>query len=120
MMHDPRLEYYRAEGEQALWRSVVLKALMDATMPGFAGESQERFFARTEADAWIRAASRDFMEVCCLAGLDGDMVRSKYVAGAFNRAEIRMDRADFADPEVRRRKQSRKKVPVQLEFLLDP
>jgi hypothetical protein len=68
--------------EARLWRAVIFQARLDATMNIHLGPSrQSRTLANTEALArhrarhWLTGFSRDFREVCELAGFEPELVR---------------------------------------------
>ena len=68
--------------EQKMWQSVVVKAALDATSNP--SSSSDDYIAQKNADAWLRTGSRDFKEVCSLAGLDPDFIREAYIGGRIN------------------------------------
>ncbi len=57
---------------QALWRSVIMQALIDA-----ASNSKKRIdkLNRARAIEWLKYSDEDFIEVCTLANMDPDYVR---------------------------------------------
>ena len=66
--------------ERRLMQSVIITAISDAR-----GDTRDRRPERVEADRdaalkWITEAGRDFREVCDLAGLDADCVRTYALA----------------------------------------
>ena len=64
--------YNTARREQALWRAVIVQALMDASCGSKKQEAQQ---AKQEAIVWLRGNSKDFMTVCYYAGFEPDYVR---------------------------------------------
>lgn len=58
--------------EQALWRAVIVQALMDAAS---GSDKYEAAQARNEAVIWLRGSSADFATVCYYAGYDPEFVR---------------------------------------------
>lgn len=58
--------------EQAMWRAVIVQALMDAACGSQKYEAQQ---ARNEALIWLRGTSQDFATVCYYAGYEPDFVR---------------------------------------------
>ena len=66
-------EPYNAVGqEQAMWRAVVVQALMDAAC---GSQKYEAAQARNEALIWLRGTSQDFATVCYYAGFEPEFVR---------------------------------------------
>lgn len=63
-----------AHGETALWIAVIMQAMLDALSR--ATHSEARFY-KYEALCWLTGNSRDFIEVCLLAGLEPGYVRRK-------------------------------------------
>lgn len=63
---------YRVRGERALWRAVIVQALMDAACTSAKTEAKH---AREEALHWLTSMSADFRLVCDRAGLDAHYVR---------------------------------------------
>ena len=72
--YDPILvEPYNAVArEQALWRAVIVQALMDAAS---GSKKKENIQAREEARVWLRGNSPDFLTVCHYAGYEPEFVR---------------------------------------------
>lgn len=72
--YDPSLgEPYNAVAhEQALWRAVIVQALMDASSNS---KKKENIQAKEEALIWLRGNSKDFATVCCRAGYEPSFVR---------------------------------------------
>lgn len=58
---------------QHLWQRVVLQALRDAIVPRLRPDTETQS-ARLSAVNWLNSGSKDFREVCSLAGFDPDMV----------------------------------------------
>lgn len=58
--------------EQAMWRAVIVQALMDAACGSRKYEAQQ---ARSEALIWLRGTSHDFATVCYYAGFEPEFVR---------------------------------------------
>lgn len=68
-----------SQRDARLWSAVLLQALEDATSPlptteGYARSTAIR--AQKEARAWFERDSKDFKEVCALAGMDSDWIRA--------------------------------------------
>jgi hypothetical protein len=65
--------------EQALFMTVILQALLDATKPAYDGEPTTAIIERDRAVAWFFASvgvtSEDFTAVCDFAGIDPDYMR---------------------------------------------
>jgi hypothetical protein len=66
--------------EAALWRAVVTQAVLDASWEqgnSKGDQTGDGFTAarRDEARAWLLGDSRDFRQVCFMAGFDPDAVR---------------------------------------------
>lgn len=61
-------------GEQAMWRAVILQALLDAARTSGQREAQQ---AKAEAIAWLRGNSEDFRVVCELAGYSPSYIRQQ-------------------------------------------
>ena len=66
--------------ERVLFLSVILQALLDATKPETATEPEEEKLARRSAKAWfftsIGVTSKDFIDICDLAGVPPVDMRS--------------------------------------------
>lgn len=58
--------------EQAMWRAVIVQALMDAACGSRKYEATQ---ARHEALVWLRGTSHDFATVCYYAGFEPEFVR---------------------------------------------
>ncbi|CAJ0861976.1 hypothetical protein AMST5_01446 [freshwater sediment metagenome] len=58
--------------DKQLWAAVILQALEDATATISMADAHERRAARE----WFKDAGKDFHEVCALAGMDHDAVRT--------------------------------------------
>ena len=73
-------KYYNEEENKefkamrALWRAVITQALMDA-----ASSSKKRYYIaeRAKARAWLKGNTEDFIEVCELADLDPEYVKTQ-------------------------------------------
>jgi hypothetical protein len=59
-------------GERALWRSVIIQALRDATNKRLRKE-------RADARKWFRGESLNFELICHLADLDSEAVRQQFL-----------------------------------------
>ena len=68
--------YNSATGERALWRAVIVQALMDA---GSDSKKKEMQYEKRQAIAWLTGYSRDFCDVCYRAGLEPNYVREKAI-----------------------------------------
>ncbi len=64
--------YNPVVSQQALWRAVIVQALMDAAC---GSKKYEAIQARQEALIWLRGNSRDFATVCYYAGFEPEFVR---------------------------------------------
>lgn len=64
--------YDPVQGERAVWRAVIVQALMDASCQSAKKESQQ---AREESLVWLRGRSTDFATVCYFAGFEPEYVR---------------------------------------------
>lgn len=66
--------------ERTLFLAVILQALLDATKPEYIGEPEQSELDRRQAKAWFFASvgvtSKDFNEVCELAGVDPEYTRT--------------------------------------------
>jgi hypothetical protein len=64
--------------ERQLWCAVLNQAISDATSPLVRDrrEHLEQYWAR----AWFKNASRDFQQVCLLAGYDPDRIRKRVLS----------------------------------------
>lgn len=67
-------EFKGIRGEQALWRAVIVQALMDA---GSNSQKMEARYEKSQAICWLSTYSEDFKVVCDFAGLSADYVRTK-------------------------------------------
>lgn len=72
--YDPSLAepYNMVASEQAVWRAVIVQALMDASSNS---KKQENLQSKQEALVWLRGNSKDFLEVCQNAGFEPEFVR---------------------------------------------
>lgn len=72
--YDPSLAepYNATASEQAVWRAVIVQALMDASSNS---KKQENIQSKQEALVWLRGNSQDFATVCHHAGYDPEFVR---------------------------------------------
>jgi hypothetical protein len=62
------------KGEIALWRAVIVQALMDAASQS---NKQEMRYDKSQALCWLSGVSEDFRTVCDLAFFPPDYVRSR-------------------------------------------
>jgi hypothetical protein len=60
-------------GEQVLWRAVIVRALKDAKSKKLPRRK------RIKARKWFYEKSADFEHVCSLANVDADAVRKKFL-----------------------------------------
>ncbi|WP_444668384.1 hypothetical protein [Cereibacter changlensis] len=67
--------------ERLLWQTVVLTAFLDATVEVKETSTKETKNNLRDADRWIRAGGRSYREVCELAGINGEFMRARYIAG---------------------------------------
>ena len=65
--HGEDREYRYCQSERALWRAVIVQALMDAAC---GSKKPEALQAKQEAEIWLRGNSLDFMTVCHHAGFE--------------------------------------------------
>lgn len=63
--------------EQEMWASVVQLAFSDATATSTSKTAPATRLERQQARDWLVGNSRDFREVCSLAGVDPDAVREQ-------------------------------------------
>lgn len=74
--------------EQGLFLAVIERAILDAHWSGdrwtAAGNPRPEYMEQKRADSWLRSGSRDFYDVCAMAGIDGDFLRDAYRAGRIN------------------------------------
>ena len=75
-------------GDQRLFQTVILLAVLDATNPTPA--DREARDAKRQADYWLRHAPNDFRFICALAGQDPDFVSEAYIAGRIDRNALRV------------------------------
>jgi hypothetical protein len=61
-------------GEKAVWVAVITQAMQDALSRS---QKSEAKLHKHEAMQWLTGNSKDFIDVCLLAGLDPDYVRRK-------------------------------------------
>lgn len=64
--------YNPVHQEQAMWRAVIVQALMDAASTS---QKAEALVWKREAEIWLRGNSNDFHTVCFYANMDPDFVR---------------------------------------------
>jgi hypothetical protein len=64
--------YNPVQQEQAMWRSVIVQALMDAASTS---QKTEALIWKREAQIWLRGNSQDFHTVCFYADFDPDFIR---------------------------------------------
>ena len=64
--------YNPVQQEQAMWRSVIVQALMDASSTS---QKAEALIWKREAQIWLRGTSQDFHTVCFYANFDPDFIR---------------------------------------------
>lgn len=67
-------EFKGIKGEQALWRAVIVQALMDA---GSNSQKMEAKYEKSQAECWLTGYGEDFKVVCDFAGFNADYVRTK-------------------------------------------
>ena len=60
------------DSEQAVWRSVIVQALMDASSNS---RKKENLQWKEEALVWLRGTTQDFLTVCHYAGFEPEFVR---------------------------------------------
>ena len=73
VIYNESVEYKGIKGEQALWRAVIVQALMDA---GSNSAKMEAKYERSQAICWLSTYSEDFKVVCDFAGFPADYVRT--------------------------------------------
>jgi hypothetical protein len=90
-----------------LWRSVIVQAVRDAITADHPVGYRHHYSAtvlsavvnipliRDKARTWLLGNSRDFVDVCCMADLDPDMVRSAARGLLSNEAKLREARRIF-------------------------
>ncbi len=69
---DPE-DHHAIHGEKALWRAVIVQALMDAACGSRKPEAQQW---KHDALIWLRGTSRDFFTVAYYAGFEPEYLRS--------------------------------------------
>lgn len=62
----------------AIWRSVLRQAIHDAVGASkpLGTDGQTSMLAREQAQAWFRANSQDYRDVCVMADVDADTLRT--------------------------------------------
>lgn len=73
-------ESLRNTPERHIWQEVLVRALMDA----MGRDSLDKM----QAHNWLTTPSRDFNEVCSLAGFDPSFIRKSYVTGRISYASL--------------------------------
>jgi len=70
-------------GRRQLWCAVLIQMIRDAySVPtGLNAGSNQAQYAKREADAFLGGNSRDFREVCEMAGVNADHMRALYLSG---------------------------------------
>jgi len=68
----------QACARQRLWQQVILNAMVEAQ---YEGNNRDHLTAKWQAESWLQGTSRDFHEVCALAGWDADAVREAWAKG---------------------------------------
>lgn len=66
--------YNATKGESALWVAVITQAMMDALSNA---RNAEAAYHKSEAIHWLTGNSKDFTDVCLMAGLDPSYIRKK-------------------------------------------
>ncbi len=97
--------YNPSRNEQAMWRAVIVQALMDAACGSKKQEAQQ---ARTEALIWLRGNSRDFVTVCLYAGFEPEYVRMMIKRALERGCTWRALPGEGSRPRERTRKTSRR------------
>lgn len=62
---------------QSLWLAVVHQAILDATNNAHGESSASREYFLRAATAWLSRNSRDFQDVCVMAGLNPDDLKER-------------------------------------------
>lgn len=108
---EPDQEPYDAvRGERAVWRAVILQALMDAACMSHKKENQQ---AKQEAMVWLRGTSPDFVQVCHFAGFEPEYVR-RMIRGCLERNCTWRAAPGTGAPRPRRTRDGRtRRAPLQ-------
>ena len=75
-------------GEQALWRAVILQAILDACSNSGRTEDQ---LAKRDAKEWLLSNSNDFKQVAHLAGMAPDYARRRALCAIENSKQWRRE-----------------------------
>ena len=59
---------------QRIWQAVIIQAFIDLC---YKGQSKNRLLHKNNAKAWFFSNSRDFFDVCVMAGYNPAIVRRK-------------------------------------------
>lgn len=71
---------FRNTPERQLWQGVLVRALMDA----MGRDNLDRMHAHN----WLTTPSRDFNEICSLAGFEPSFIRKSYISGRISYATL--------------------------------
>lgn len=74
--------------EQRLWQEVVFKTIIDA-MSNQDSPCDDEWISRKQAREWMKGDTRDFFEVCTLAGIDPHFLRENFAAGKIRLEDIK-------------------------------
>lgn len=85
------MEFATNTSELALWRGVLSKAILDATMEDPKGDENKR--AKRDAINWFTRDTKDFRRVCEYAGIDPALVRDAFMSGRIDRASLKAQEA---------------------------
>lgn len=79
MSQKPGVTKIDMTGDRSLWAAVIQVAIEDAqgNVKGESGSRASKDRARRQAVEWLTKPSRDFDDVCHLAGLDPEAVRQR-------------------------------------------
>lgn len=78
----------RVRGEQALWRAVIVQALMDSASNSHKAEAK---FFKTQAMQWLCGSHPDFATVCDYAGMEPAYVRRMAKRALLNGCKWRLE-----------------------------
>lgn len=85
-----------ASPEQALFRAVIARAIMDAKGASISGKVGLESLAKQQARSWLLSGGRDFEMVCALADISASALRQAYIMGKLDK--INLDTARVERP----------------------
>jgi hypothetical protein len=104
--------YNAADGEQALWRAVIMQAMVDATTSTC---KPELVYHKIEAIKWLTENGDDFVDVCERAAMDLDLVRVRAKKAMANPGQWRTEAGLSERYEERREMRARKRIARHFE-----